>query len=229
MVLTVHHLQVSQSERIIWLCEELGLQYDLKLYQRAPLLSPPQYLALHPLGAAPVIQDTGNVTLAESAACADYIIHIHGGGRLVIPPRDPCYVNYIYWFHFANGTLQPALGRLMALRAAGVGEDDNIRYRVTNKLKQYLEFLDRRLGETGAWLAGQEFTAADVMLVFSLTTMRMFCPLDLGAYGNVLAYLRRVAAREGYRRAMGKGDPELKVEELISAQGPAMFPALPKK
>ncbi|KXL45280.1 hypothetical protein M433DRAFT_134744 [Acidomyces richmondensis BFW] len=228
MVLTVHHLQVSQSERIVWLCEELGLHYDLKLYQRAPLLSPPKYLALHPLGAAPVIEDGGDVTLAESAACADYIIHIHGGGRLSVRPGDPGYVDYLYWFHFANGTLQPALGRLMMLRAAGVSEDNNIRYRTTNKLKQCLEYLDRRLGETAAWVAGQDFTASDIMLVFSLTTMRMFCPLDLGPYRNVLAYLRRVAGREGYRRAMGKGDPELKVDELISAHGPMLFPALVK-
>ncbi|KAK5134623.1 hypothetical protein LTR08_006279 [Meristemomyces frigidus] len=231
MVLTVHHLCVSQSERIVFLCEELGIPYELKTYQRSPLLSPPAYLALHPLGAAPVIQDDNSsggepLTLAESAACVDYIIHVHGSGRLAIPPGHRNYADYLYWYHFTQGSLQPAIGRAMALRFAGVAEDSNWRVRFEAKIAQDLQFLDQRLGVTGKWLVGEEFTAADVMVMFTLTTMRKFYPMELGAYGNVVAYVGRVAGREGYRRAMARGDPELDVESLVQGASPPLFGAL---
>ena len=225
MVLTVHHLQVSQSERIVWLCEELGIQYELKNYQRSPLLSPPAYVALHPMGAAPVITD-GDITLAESGAIAEYILNIYGNGKLVVKPGDKNYAEYLYWLHFANGTLQPGLGRAATLVWAGVGEDNNLRARVDAKFKAALQTVDRRLGETGAWLAGKEFTAADVMSVFTLTTMRKFFGFELGAYPNILSYLQRVAKRETYQRAMQKGDPDLDVQELIRADPPAPFGGL---
>lgn len=96
MVLTVHHLGHSQSDRVVWLCEELGLQYDIQKYDRSPLLSPPKYLALHPIGAAPVIED-GDVKIAESGACLEYIINIHGNGRLSIKPGEKDYAEYLYW------------------------------------------------------------------------------------------------------------------------------------
>jgi glutathione S-transferase len=225
MVLTIHHLQVSQSDRILWLCEELSIPYSLKLYQRSPLLSPPQYLALHPIGAAPVITD-GDIILAESGAVFEYILNIYGQGKLLVKPGAKNYADYLYWLHFANGTFQPAMSRQMTLRFAGVGEENNMLHRAENKVKQCLEFLDRRLGETGAWVAGEEFTAADVMLVFSLTTMRKFLPVDLSAYGNVLAYLKRVAGREAYRTAMGKGDPEMSIEALTQGSPPEPMEAL---
>lgn len=95
-MLTVHHLQISQSERIVWLCEELEIPYTLKLYQRAPFLAPPELKALHPMGAAPVITD-GPITLAESPACVEYIIQKHGSGRLMLPPSHPDYADYLYW------------------------------------------------------------------------------------------------------------------------------------
>ena len=103
-MLTIHHLGVSQSERIIWLCEELGIAYALKHYKRDAVtnLSPPELRALHPLGAAPVITD-GDLVLAESAAIMEYIIVKHGGGRLALGPAHPDYGHYLYWFHFATG------------------------------------------------------------------------------------------------------------------------------
>ncbi len=111
-MLTVHHLGKSQSERIVWLCEELGIPYDLKVYDRDAVtrLAPPEYKALHPLGAAPVMQD-GDVLLAESGAIVEYIVAKHGKGRLTLAPDHPDFAQFLYWFHFANGTLQPATGR----------------------------------------------------------------------------------------------------------------------
>ncbi|KAK0337838.1 hypothetical protein LTR91_010805 [Friedmanniomyces endolithicus] len=233
MPLTVHHLQVSQSERIVWLCEELGITYELKLYQRSPVLSPPSYLALHPIGAAPVITDGDDVTLAESEAVVEYILNVHGNGgdNFVVKPSAGRkeYAEYLYWLHFVNGTLQPAMGRACSLRLAGVDEDNNQRARVENKLHQALSHLDNRLKQTGAWLAGQKFTVADVMIVFSLTTMRRFMPLDLGMYEGILGYLGRVGGREGYRRAMKKGDPEMDVKEAVKGPPPEMFAALKGK
>lgn len=104
MTLTVHHLQVSQSERVVWLCEELGINYELKNYKRDPLFAPTNYKALHPTGAAPVIEDNGKV-IAESAACVEYIAQVHGNGKFFVKPGQKEYADFVYWFHFANGRL----------------------------------------------------------------------------------------------------------------------------
>jgi len=165
MVLTVHHLGISQSERIIWLCEELNLHYELKKYNRNPIFSPPEYLALHPIGAAPVITD-GELKLAESEACAAYIVHIYGDGKLAIKPGQENYADYLYWFCFTNGTLQPALLRATTMKSAGLSDENAAVARTTSRIHQGLDFVNRRLGEV-PWLAGQEFTGADIMIVFS--------------------------------------------------------------
>lgn len=208
-MLTIHHLGKSQSERIVWLCEELGLPYTLQLHERDPVtrLSPPSYRALHPIGTAPVIED-GALVLSESGAIVDYIIAKHGGGRLALPPSHPDYAAYLHWFHFANGNLQPVMGRNMLLRRLDLAPDNAMLLATRERLERSLNFLEAHLGGV-TWLAGGEFTAADIMTVFSLTTMRLYMPLDLAPYPNILAYLQRVGQREAYRRAMHKGDPDL--------------------
>ena len=107
-MLTVHHLGISQSERIVWLCEELSIPYELKSYDRDPVtrLAPAEYKALHPFGTAPVITD-GTVVLSESGAVMEYIIARHGKGRLAVRPDAPNYADYLFWFHFANGSMMP--------------------------------------------------------------------------------------------------------------------------
>lgn len=97
MTITVHHLGISQSERVVWACEELGLEYELVRYERSPFLPPPEYKLLHPLGAAPVITD-GDLTLAESAACVEYLCQTYGGGRFIVAPGEKNYVDFLYWF-----------------------------------------------------------------------------------------------------------------------------------
>ncbi len=208
-MLTIHHLGHSQSERIIWLCEELGVPYALQHYDRDPvtILSPPALRALHPLGAAPVMEDDG-LTLAESAAITEYIIVKHGGGRLRLGPDHPDFAAYLYWFHFANGNLQPVMGRMLMVGRVGLAEDHPVQAAVQGRLDRVMALVEARLG-VAHYLAGQEFTAADIMSVFSLTTMRLFQPVDLQPYPNVLAYLQRIGARPAYRRAMAKGDPDL--------------------
>jgi glutathione S-transferase len=208
-MLTVHHLRRSQSERIVWLCEELGLDYSLKCYARDPvtMLAPPEYRALHPMGTAPVITD-GDVVLAESGAIVGYIVTTYGNGRLALPADHRDFAQYLFWFHYANSTLQLQMMRNFTLRRARVAEDNPVRRLAAERLERNLKLIDARLGAVD-YLAGAEFTAADIMAVFSLTTMRSFFPLDLTPYPHTLAYLARIGQREGYRRAMKKGDPEL--------------------
>lgn len=206
-MLTVHHLGVSQSERIVWLCEELGLSYELKVYDRDAVtrLAPPAYKALHPLGAAPVIQD-GDVLLAESGAIVEYIVARYGDGRLVRAPDHPEFASFLYWFHFANGTLQPATGRNMILGRLDLPADNPLIKAMKARLDLALGLVEARLGKT-EYLAGDALTTADIMAVFTLTTMRYFLPYDLTPHPAILAYLQRIGARPAYRRAMQKGDP----------------------
>ena len=208
-MLTVHHLGKSQSERIVWLCEELGLPYELKVYDRDKVtrLAPPEYKALHPLGAAPVIDDNGLV-LAESGAIVECLTARYGKGRLVLAPDHPDYGQFVYWLHFANGTLQPATGRNMILGRLNLPDDNAVLRAMKGRLDLALGLVEARLGEAD-YLAGRDLTTADIMIVFTLTTMRLFLPFDLTPYPNIRAYLARVGQRDAYRRAMKKGDPDM--------------------
>ena len=206
-MLTVHHLGKSQSERIVWLCEELEIPYDLKRYSRDPvtMLAPADYKALHPIGTAPVITD-GDLVLAESGAVVAYIVAKYGQGRLTLPASDPDFAQFLYWFHFANGTLQAAMGRLMILNRLKLPADNPILASTKARVDRAFDLVDARAREA-EYLAGNAFTTADIMIGFSLTTMRYFQPYDLARCPNVVKYLARIGARPAYRRAMDKGDP----------------------
>jgi len=206
-MLAVHHLGKSQSERIVWLCEELEIPYELKRYTRDPvtILAPADYKALHPIGAAPVITD-GDLVLAESGAVIDYIVAKYGEGRLTLPPSDPDFAQFLYWLHFANGTLQPGMGRLMILNRLKLADDNPLLAAMRGRLDRAFDLVEARTGRA-QYLAGDVFTTADIMTVFSLTTMRYFQPYDLSRCPNITKYLARIAARPAYRRAMEKGDP----------------------
>jgi len=205
-MLTVHHLGKSQSERIVWLCEELEIPYELKHYTRdaTTMLAPPDYKALHPIGAAPVITD-GDLVLAESGAIVDYIMARYGKGRLTVGADDPAFAQFLYWFHFANGTLQAAIGRLMILNRLKLGDDNPMLAATRARVDRAFDLVDARVREA-EYLAGP-FTTADIMIGFSLTTMRYFQPYDIARCPNVVRYLARIGARPAYRRAMEKGDP----------------------
>jgi len=210
-MLTIHHLGVSQSERVVWLCEELAIAYVLKRYTRDPVtrLSPPELRALHPAGTAPVMTD-GPVQIAESGAIVQYIIAKHGKGRLAVPPDHPDFGNYLYWFHFANGNLQLHLGRNMLLRRIEAAKGHPVLASAEERVERALAMAQARLGEV-PYFAGQEFTAADIMNMFTLTTERYFVPWDLSGYPNILAYLERIGQRPAYQAAMAKGDPGMEL------------------
>ncbi|XP_014558786.1 hypothetical protein COCVIDRAFT_35832 [Bipolaris victoriae FI3] len=228
--LIVHHLQVGQGERIPWLLEELNIPYELKLYQRSPLLSPPELKAVYPLGSSPVLEDVTDpsnpIKIAESGAIADYIIQKYANGRLALGPQHKNFADYLYWFHFANGTLHPTLFRRTSARAM-VGEQDPRYIGVADRTANALQHVNNRL-LNNTWLAGEEFTAADIMNAWTFTTMRKFEPIDLSDYQGILAWLKRVGEREAYRRAMGKSDPDLNLEEGLSAKGPPLMEAWAK-
>ena len=206
-MLTVHHLGKSQSERIVWLCEELGIPYELKRYTRdsVTMLAPPDYKALHPIGAAPVITD-GDLVLAESGAVVEYIIAKYGNGRLALNSAHRDFAQFLYWYHFANGTLQANMGRNMILNRLKLADDNPILLATKTRVDRAFDLVDARTREV-EYLAGSEFTSADIMMGFSLTTMRYFLPYDLERCPNIVRYLTRIGARPAYRRAMEKGDP----------------------
>ncbi|KAL5340261.1 glutathione S-transferase [Aspergillus crustosus] len=209
MPLTIHHLHVSSSERVVWLCEELSIPYSLKTYTRSPLLAPAELKSLHPQGSAPTIQD-GDLILAETGACIEYIARKHGGGRLLLDISHPNYADFLYWFHWANGTFMPNVGRIMMVKMAGLDSGNKLVGSNWERLEKSLGMLDERV-KGNTWLAGEEFTAADVMMGFPLTTARYFAPYGLDKFPNVVRYLERVGGREAYQRAMAKCDPQMEL------------------
>ncbi|KAK4205509.1 glutathione S-transferase [Triangularia verruculosa] len=217
--LTVHHLQTSQSERLPWLLEELKIPYRLQSYPRDPLLAPPQYKSLHRQGTAPVLTDSSlpsPLTLAESGACIEYICHKHAGGKLFLKPGYTSYPDFLYWWHWSSSSFMPTVSRAFWLQQSD--GDKRQRELVEKRVEEGLKMLDERLKENN-WLAGSEFTVADIMVVFPLTTFRYFWPgMPVGRYPNVLRYLGRVGEREGYRKAMARCEPEM--ELLLKAEGP---------
>jgi glutathione S-transferase len=207
-MLTVHHLGISQSERIVWLCEELGIPYTLKVYDRDAVtrMAPAEYKALHPVGTAPIITD-GDLVLPESGAIMEYIIGKYGRGRLSVGPDAPNYADYLFWFHFANGSLMPA--QMMMIWAKPAGPDEGAPTRLMRaRWEAAWTLTENRLGKV-PYLAGSELTAADIIMLFPLTTMRAFVARDLTPHPNIRAYLQRMGERPAYRRAMQKGDPKM--------------------
>lgn len=204
-MLTIHHLGVSQSDRIVWLCEELGVPYTLIHYDRdkSTGMAPDSYRALHPFGTAPVITD-GDLVLGESGAIFDYIIATYGHGKLKVEPGAPGYTDFLFWYHFANGSLMPAA--MADLILSRIGADPTVFGALTARSARAGAMMEARLGEVD-WFAGDDFTAADIMMVFPLTTMRTFAPKDLTPFPNIRAYLQRIGNRPAYRTAMKKADP----------------------
>ncbi len=205
-MLTVHHLGISQSERIHWLCEELGVPYDFVKYDRDPAtrMAPAEYKALHPFGTAPVITD-GDLVLGESGAIMEYIIGKYGDGRLSVSPEQPNYADYLFWYHFANASFMPSGMVGIILGMLGAPETD-LTKALRSRGDKAFAMVEDRLGKA-PYFAGSEFTAADIIMLFPLTTMRMFVPRDISGMPNLLAYLKRIGERPAYRRAMEKGDP----------------------
>ena len=208
-MITIHHLGVSQSDRVVWLMEELQLPYELKWYDRGEdFLAPPEYRALHPAGTAPVITD-GELVMAESTAIIEYISQRYGEGKLSVPVESPDYPHYLYWMQF-NNNLQTTLFIKMAYQTAG-GDPDGDNLMMTTTLRReagLYRAIEARLGEAD-YLGGDHFSCADIMSVFNLTSLT-----GLGArviddsMPNTKAYVERATARPAYQKAMEIAGPE---------------------
>lgn len=207
-MITIHHLGVSQSDRIVWLMEELGLPYALKWYDRGEdFLSPPEYRALHPAGTAPIITD-GDLVMAESTAIVEYISQRHGGGRLSVDPGDPDYPHYLYWMQF-NNNLQTTLFIKLAVQSTGVEADaGNMMMTTTLRREEGIyRALEQRLDES-EYLGGPQFSCADIMSLFNLTSLAMLGARKVDeSMPNTLAYVEKVTARPAYQKAMAIAGP----------------------
>ncbi len=216
-MIVVHHLNNSRSQRVLWLLEELGLDYEIRRYQRDPktMLAPPALRAVHPLGKSPVIEDAGQ-TLAESGAIVEYLAERYGDGRLVPAAGTPERLRYRYWMHFAEGTAQPPLllkllfdriekgpmpffvrpvARAIARRAKDAYVQPNI--------DRNLDFMERELAGR-EWFAGEQFSAADVQMSFPLEASAVRGGLD-ARRPRLMDFLARIHARPAYRRAVERG------------------------
>jgi glutathione S-transferase len=201
-MITVHHLNNSRSQRILWLLEELGLPYELKRYERDPKtnLAPAELKAVSPLGKSPVIED-GPHTLIESGAIVDYLIRRHGEGRLQPDPATATFDEYQQWLHFAEGSaMLPLMLNLYVGRLGAAGAP--LQPRIDSELTNYLGYLDSALGLT-PYLVGEALTGADVQMSFVGEFAKSQGQLD--RYPNILAWVERFQARPAYQRALEKG------------------------
>jgi glutathione S-transferase len=218
-MITVHHLNNSRSQRVLWLLEELGLPYEIERYQRdaKTMLAPDSLRKVHPLGKSPVVTDDG-VTLAESGAIIEYLVERYGNGRLIPPPGTPERRRYAYWLHFAEGSAMPPLllklifDRIPTMpmpffvKPIARGISTKVLERmVTPNLKRQLDFMESELAGS-AWFAGPEFSAADIQMSFPLEAAAQRAGLD-ASRPHLVEFLKRIHARPAYKKALERGGP----------------------
>ena len=219
-MLKVHHLNNSRSQRILWLLEELDVPYEIVHYKRmSPVpLAPPELKAVHPLGKSPVITD-GKHTIAESGAIIEYLLERHGNGRLVPARGTNEHVRYLHWMHFAEGTIMLHLVARLYLGRVGDAAK-TMQARVEGMIGDELDLVEAELTR-GGHMAGAEFSAADVQMMFPLE-FAAFARLVDARHARLRDYLARMQARPAYRRAVDRGGAY--AFDAASAHDAAPFP-----
>ena len=218
-MITVHHLNNSRSQRVLWLLEELGVPYEIRKYQRdaKTMLAPPELLKVHPLGKSPVITDDG-VTVAESGAIIEYLLERHGKGRLEPARGTPERLRFTYWLHFAEGSaMSPLLMKLVFDRietspmpffakpiARGISRKVKTAM-IEPNLKRHLDHMERELTKS-EWFAGDEFSAADIQMSFPVEASALRAGLD-SSRPKLMTFLKKIHARPAFRRALERGGP----------------------
>ncbi len=216
-MITVHHLNNSRSQRVLWLLEELGLPYEIKRYERdaKTMLAPPSLREVHPLGKSPVISD-GGLTLAESGAIIEYLVERHAGGQLAPAPGTPARLRYTYWLHYAEGSAMPPLllklvfdriesgpmpffAKPMARAIAQRAKSSFIEPQIA----RHLDYMESELTKF-RWFAGDEFSAADIQMSFPLEAAVKRAGLGPGR-PLLMDFLGRIHARPAYQRALERG------------------------
>lgn len=203
-MITLYHLGVSQSDRIVWLLEELSVPYRIEWFDRGEDgLAPPEFYALHPAATAPIIRD-GDLLLPESAAIVEYLSQRYGGGSFSVAPEQRNYPDYLYWMQF-NANIQS-----MFLSKQLMGDkpdtDNQLVKVVQRREKMYYDYLEQRLGQVD-YLAGNDISCADIMAVFNFTTLTIFGGRSIDEMPNVKAYLKRIEDRPAYQKAMQVAGP----------------------
>jgi glutathione S-transferase len=218
-MIVVHHLNNSRSQRVLWLLEELGLDYEIVRYQRDPktMLAPPELLAVHPLGKSPVITD-GDIVVAESGAIAQYLVDTYGNGRLIPPAGTEERRRWTYFMHYAEGSaMAPLLMKLVFDRvetspapffvkpiARGIAQRVKGTY-IQPQIDRHLDYLEAELGKAD-WFAGAEFSAADIQMSFPLEAASARGGLD-ASRPRLIDFLQRIHSRPAFQRALERGGP----------------------
>ena len=216
-MLTVHHLNNSRSQRVLWMLEELGLDYEIKPYRRQPSMQAPDSLrAVHPLGKSPVITD-GDKTLAESGAILEYLVETYGKGRLAPPSGTPERLRYTYFMHYAEGSLMPLLFMKLVFnrlpervpwamrsvaRMISSGADKTL---LGPQISNHFAFLESELAGRD-WFAGTDFSAADIQMSFPIEAAAARAGLN-AKLPNLRRFVARIQERAAYKRALEKGGP----------------------
>ena len=216
-MITVHHLNNSRSQRVLWLLEELGVAYRIERYRRDPqtLLAPPELRAVHPLGKSPVISD-GDTTIAESGAIIEYLIQRYGNGRLIPPADSPQRLRYTYWLHYAEGSAMPPLLLSLIFRrlpkapmpffvrplVRGIADKVKSSF-VEPQLKLHFDYMENELARH-TWFAGDEFSAADIQMSFPVEAGEARGMVD-ATRPKLADFLKRIHARPAYQRALEQG------------------------
>jgi glutathione S-transferase len=218
-MLVVHHLEKSRSQRILWLLEELGVEYEIKRYARDPktLLAPPELRAIHPLGKSPVVTDDGN-TLAESGAIIEYLVDRYGNGRLVPAAGTPEKLRYTYWLHYAEGSAMPPLLLKLVFEKMKTGPvpffvkpivrgiaDKVLTMFVDPQLKLHAEYMEAELAKH-RWFTGETFSAADIQMSFPVEAAVSRAGTDVRTV-KLTQFLETIHARPAYMRALERGGP----------------------
>lgn len=215
-MITLHHLEHSRSQRVLWLLEELGVDYEIQHYRRDPKtnLAPPELREIHPLGKSPVITD-GERTLAESATIIEYLARTYGDGSWAPALDDPGYWTFNYWMHYAEGSLMPPLllklvfdkvrtNAPLLIRPIAAGIAGQVDKAFTNpQIRTHFQYVDTYLAEH-EWFAGDTISAADIQMSFPLeaTIARGTIGPD---HGHIAAYVERFQSRPAYQRALQAG------------------------
>jgi glutathione S-transferase len=203
-MIIVHHLNNSRSQRVLWLLEELDIEYEIKYYQRDPktMLAPESLRQVHPLGKSPTITD-GDLTITESGAIIEYIVDNYGKGRLIPAPNTPEHLRYTYWLHYAEGSaILPLIFRLV-LGSFGMGDSDAMKAFVAPQLKLHFDYIEDKLAKS-IWFTGEEFTAADIQMSFPLEMIAGVAE-DIENRPKIKEFVARIHERPAYKCALERG------------------------
>ena len=216
-MITLHHLNNSRSQRILWLLEELGVPYEIKRYQRdaKTMLAPPELRAIHPLGKSPVITD-GDLTVAESGAIIEYLIERYGQGRLIPAVGTPQRLRYTYWLHFAEGSAMPPLLLKLIfdkiekapmpffIKPIAKGIAGKVKQSfIAPRIAENLDYMEAELAKA-TWFAGDSMTGADIQVSFVLEACAARGGLN-DSRPRLMGFLQRIHSLPAYQRALDRG------------------------